>query len=79
MWRLSRMGSHSTLARPSMSTWPRVGRSMPLVIFSAVVLPEPLRPSRTRVSPASTAKLTPASIGRPPISYDTSRNSTTLM
>jgi hypothetical protein len=44
---------------------------MPLVILSAVVFPDPLRPSSTSVSPASTEKFTPDKIVLPPIAYDT--------
>src|ERR1700730_16773891 len=72
----SRIGSHCRVVRPSTRTWPAVGNSIPLVILSAVVLPDPLRPSSTRVSPASTEKLTPDNTTRPAISYDTFRNST---
>ena len=42
---------------PSIETSPALGRSKPFTIFKAVVLPEPLRPRSTSVSPASTSKL----------------------
>src|ERR1700722_3879102 len=71
-----RIGSQSRVLFPSTITCPLVGKSKPLVILSAVVFPDPLRPSSTSVSPVSTEKLTPDRIVRPPISYDTSRNST---
>ena len=41
---------------PSTSTSPEVGSIMPLIRRSAVVLPEPLRPSSTSVSPGSIEK-----------------------
>ena len=39
------------VARPSTKTSPEVGISSAFTILSAVVFPEPLRPSRTRVLP----------------------------
>ena len=45
------------MGTPSIETSPALGRSKPFTIFKAVVLPDPLRPRSTRVSPASTSKL----------------------
>ena len=52
MLRRSSMRSQSVVARCSTSTWPEVGNSRPFTILSAVVFPEPLRPSSTSVRPA---------------------------
>ena len=57
MWRFKRMGSHSRVDLPFTRTSPRVGNSIPLVILSAVVLPDPLRPSNTNVSPGLHGKV----------------------
>src|SRR5438093_12190111 len=76
MPRRRRTGSEAVVARPWTSTSPEVGKSRPLTIFSAVVLPEPLRPSSTTVSPGSMASERRDRISRPPIRYETSRNST---
>src|SRR5208337_4240986 len=43
---------------PSTRNWPEVGRSMPAIRFSSVVLPEPEGPIRQRNSPSSTSRST---------------------
>src|SRR5260370_30472324 len=44
---------------------PEVGCSRPATQRKVVVLPQPDGPSRTTISPAGTAKLTPSMAGRP--------------
>ncbi len=51
------MTSQSVVGRPSTKISPLEGNSRPFTIFSAVVLPEPLRPNKTSVSPGSIRKL----------------------
>src|SRR5713101_3948419 len=59
------MGSQSEVRRPSTRTSPAVGSSNRLISLSVVVLPEPLRPSKTNVSPRSTCRFTSESSARP--------------
>src|SRR6185295_1182493 len=61
--RIPRSGDDTTL--PAMSISPDVGCSSPATQRSVVVLPQPEGPSRTTISPAGTAKLTPSIAGRP--------------
>src|SRR2546423_3322838 len=51
--------------RPAMLMVPAVGCSSPATQRNVVVLPQPEGPSRTTISPAGTAKLTPSIAGRP--------------
>src|SRR5215831_12439125 len=51
--------------RPPIEITPPVGCSSPATQRSVVVLPQPDGPSRTTISPAGTAKLTPSTAGRP--------------
>src|SRR5664280_3579140 len=51
--------------RPAMLMVPAVGCSSPATQRKVVVLPQPDGPSRTTISPAGTAKLTPSMAGRP--------------
>src|SRR6266480_3994778 len=51
--------------RPAMLMVPLVGCSSPAMQRKVVVLPQPDGPSRTTISPAGTAKLTPSIAGRP--------------
>src|SRR6478672_8001538 len=51
--------------RPAMLISPEVGCSRPATQRKVVVLPQPEGPSRTTISPAGTAKLTPSTAGRP--------------
>src|SRR6185437_8963823 len=51
--------------RPAMLIVPAVGCSRPATQRKVVVLPQPEGPSRTTISPAGTAKLTPSTAGRP--------------
>src|SRR5438552_6928635 len=76
MRRFSLIGSQDVVGMPSTHTSPSVGNSSPFTIFSAVVFPEPLRPSSTRVSPAASEKLRLRRIWCPLIRYETPRNST---
>ena len=46
---------------PSKRTEPVRWPTMPMIDFSVVVLPAPLRPSSVTTSPGSTSKLTPCS------------------
>src|SRR3954447_9750585 len=61
--RIPRSGDETTL--PAMLISPEVGCSSPGPQGSVVVLPQPEGPSRTTISPAGTAKLTPSIAGRP--------------
>src|SRR6185436_10047130 len=61
--RMPRSGDETTL--PAMLISPEVGCSSPATQRSVVVLPQPEGPSRTTISPAGTAKLTPSIAGRP--------------
>src|SRR5690242_13268788 len=79
MARLSRTGSHSLVRLPCTRTSPPVGINIALMRRSAVVLPEPLRPSSTSVSPGSTVKFRWLRMVRPPMAKLTSRNSTALI
>src|SRR4029453_9562919 len=51
--------------RPAMLISPEVGCSRPATQRKVVVLPQPEGPSRTTISLAGTAKLTPSIAGRP--------------
>src|SRR5512135_2855224 len=74
-----RMVSHAVVARPSTSTSPSVGSRSRLISFSVVVLPEPLRPSNTRVSPRRTCKHRLVRRARPPLRrYPASQHSITF-
>src|SRR3954470_9770568 len=61
--RMPRAGADTT--RPAMLMDPSVGCSSPATQRKVVVLPQPEGPSRTTISPAGTAKLTPSTAGRP--------------
>src|SRR5665811_1221095 len=61
--RMPRAGADTT--RPAMLISPSVGCSRPATQRRVVVLPQPEGPSRTTISPAGTAKLTPSIAGRP--------------
>src|SRR6195256_1918543 len=61
--RMPRAGDDTT--RPAMLISPDVGCSSPATQRKVVVLPHPEGPSRTTISPAGTAKLTPSMAGRP--------------
>ena len=52
-----RDGGTSVTSRPSIQTRPVLGQIMPEMIFSSVVLPEPLGPSRVRNSPRRTSSV----------------------
>src|SRR5579864_138342 len=54
------MGSRSAVRRPATRASPEVGSTRRLNRRSRVVLPLPLSPTSASVSPAATAKLTPA-------------------
>ena len=57
MLRRRRMGSHSRVELPSTWISPALGSSRRLMSLSVVVLPDPLRPSSTSVSPRRTLRL----------------------
>src|SRR3981081_614882 len=61
--RMPRAGDDTT--RPAMLISPDVGCSSPATQRKVVVLPQPEGPSKTTISPAGTAKLTPSTAGRP--------------
>src|ERR1700694_3874546 len=61
--RMPRSGEDTTL--PAMLISPDVGCSRPATQRKVVVLPQPEGPSRTTISPAGTAKLSPSMAGRP--------------
>src|SRR3982074_1244418 len=61
--RMPRAGDETTF--PPMLISPPVGCSSPATQRRVVVLPQPEGPSRTTISPAGTAKLTPSIAGRP--------------
>src|ERR1700681_1506165 len=61
--RMPRAGEETTC--PAMLISPDVGCSRPATQRKVVVLPQPEGPSRTTISPAGTAKLTPSMAGRP--------------
>src|SRR5437667_3101116 len=61
--KMPRSGDDTT--RLAMLISPDVGCSSPATQRSVVVLPQPDGPSRTTISPAGTAKLTPSMAGRP--------------
>jgi hypothetical protein len=48
---------------PSKRMEPRSGRSRPAMVVTVVVLPAPLRPKSTAVSPSCTSKEMPCSTG----------------
>src|SRR2546426_1122483 len=79
MRRRSRMASHSVVFVPSTKTSPDVGSRRRLISLSVVVLPEPLRPRRTMVSPATIFNERFSTRARPLIAYAALRNSTTLI
>src|ERR1700722_19585874 len=64
--RRRRITSQLPAGRPSTMTSPLLGVSKRLISLSVVVLPEPLRPSRTRVSPRCTSSLRSWRSSRPP-------------
>jgi hypothetical protein len=53
------MASQDALARPEINTSPSVGSNSRLMSFKMVVFPDPLRPSRTKVSPVETCRFRP--------------------
>ena len=57
---------------PFTKTLPDVGRSKARICRNSVLLPEPLPPNSTMVSPCSMSRLSPSSIRRP--SYSTTRS-----
>ena len=79
MPRRRRTRSHSAVDLPSTSTSPDDGRIIPLISRSAVVLPDPLRPSSTSVSPASIGECQIVENSSIADAEVTSRNSTALM
>src|SRR5580692_11068811 len=58
---------------------PRVGRVMPEMQFSSVLLPAPLGPINPTIDPDSSAKLTPVKARMPPKSTETSSIARRLM
>src|SRR5260370_20508432 len=55
MRRRSAVTSTVITSWPSISTWPLLGSASRLTIFRLVVLPQPLGPTRTQMSPAGTS------------------------
>src|SRR5688572_7069376 len=64
---------------PSTRTVPASGRTRPFIVLRAVVLPDPLVPSSTRLRPCWSERVTPSSAGGDVRSkrFRTSINSTT--
>ena len=60
---------------PSISTWPPLGGSSPVMTLNSVVLPAPFGPIRPVTSPGSAERLTPSSATLPPKRTVTSRTS----
>ena len=56
-WAARSSSSMSQRGRPSSRTVPSDGRSSPIRCFSSVLLPEPLPPMITKISPCSTSKV----------------------
>src|ERR671928_23723 len=54
MRRRSSVTSTLMTSSPSISTWPLVGSTRRLTIFRLVVLPQPLGPTSTQISPGGT-------------------------
>src|SRR5579875_2339843 len=52
--------------RPPKYTWPPSGRWGPVMTLMQVVLPDPLGPTRPRISPGLRSKLTPSRARNPP-------------
>ena len=61
----ARCGAQGRTGCPSMLTSPEVGGRRPEIISMAVVLPEPLGPTSTTISPGRTAKETSSRAGAP--------------
>src|SRR4051794_11722764 len=57
MPRRKRMGSQEVVGRPFTRTSPELGSCRRFTSLREVVLPDPLRPSRTNVSPCSTERV----------------------
>src|ERR1044072_2948948 len=72
------IASHSIVDLPSTRTSPAVGSSKRLMSLSVVVLPDPLRPSKTSVSPRATSKLRSQTRRLSPMLRLTLRNSITV-
>ena len=49
----------ATISRPLKRTDPLRRATMPMIAFSVVVLPAPLRPSKVTTSPSRTSRSTP--------------------
>src|SRR5438309_12120308 len=61
---------------PSISTWPLLGSTRRLTILRLVVLPQPLGPTSTQMSPAGTVSDRSTTAPRGPYCLLTWRNST---
>src|SRR5580698_9590164 len=75
MLRRRRIGSHLAVERPLTRTSPSLGVRRPLISLRVVVLPEPLRPSNTTVSPLFTTSDRFSRRGRPLRLKETRSNS----
>ena len=71
-WKVRAMPARTTLpgfggrTAPSKTTWPAVGRYIPVRQLKNVVLPAPLGPIRPMISPRATRKFTESTAVRPP-------------
>ena len=65
-WRAMRCGAQPATSMPEIFTDPALGRSMPMMHFITVDLPEPFGPIRPRISPGWMAKLMSLAATRPP-------------
>src|SRR5690606_35728658 len=71
-------GRRPVSSRPASRTDPAVARTSPIMVRSVVVLPAPLRPSSTVVSPAGTSNVTPCKMWNRPMCAPKSRTSSML-
>ena len=62
-WR-ARCADRRVTSAPAKRIDPPVGGSRPLIAFSSVLLPAPFGPTRARISPSSTSRVTPADSGQ---------------
>src|SRR5262245_66592582 len=65
-------GARFVISSPLNRTWPESGLTKPVITFTDVVFPEPLRPMMPTTSFSPTEKLTPSNALIPPKLFDTS-------
>ena len=57
--RATRYGAQPVISVPAKRTRPPLGGTRPMIAFSVVLRPEPLRPSRAATSPSATSRSMP--------------------